>query len=550
MAKYLWVGMGPTGASLSGTNIVDQYCFNKSGNWYTKQIVNGTLRWATSAATPAGGDQVVFGGEYSDYFIPSTGWTAAKSPCLFGGFSGGVGAGVWGMTGATASSGTTFTSSMLGFVVDRTGVSFGYRFPYLGGGISGDIATWCAARDSVGVTYYTAANSTGFRDPSQNLRLKWRFAANMDNARVFQASDADGITNPANHTWETKFVVDFDAVKAPTALAGGTGGTGGVTGTNPLVSTTLYFNAGYGAGLRVRGGSFKDVQINTQTYPNLVNGNSYSYIADSGIEIYNAYIDTLTVSKAQATYISGCTASVINVYNMPWDTATTDNTYLSQVDMEIASNISAISSYTDLYGITLSTDLPPTAGALNLNFVPWNINGMSEVVSSAASTSPTKSVVILGDRVNGRLCSVPTININAGSVMGSGLSANSGYLYMPWAVEFAGSVNCNTINNNAGYIYSNADIDATATVNVSELKMSNYGTLDFSKRNSGFDDWRFGGFTAAGTQIAGGIFFLDETTKVLGSAGLRLWNTQTKAGGVINTRITDTKSYSIPNTTA
>ena len=80
--------------------------------------------------------------------------------------------------------------------------------------------------------------------------------------------------------------------------------------------------------------------------------------------------------------------------------------------------------------------------------------------------------------------------------------------------------------------------------------MSNYGILDFAQRQSQFDDWRFGGLTAAGTQIAGGIVFVDETAKVLGSEGLRLWNTQTKAGGIINARITDTKSTLIPNAEA
>jgi len=549
MAKYLWIGMGPTGASLSGTNIVDQYCFNKSGNWYSKQVVNGSLKWASTTSVPAGGDQIIFGAEYSDITTPTqTGWTAAKSPCLFGGFSGGVTGGVWTMTGPTLSVGNTFTSSLLTIAV--VGVTAGYKFPYLGGGISGDIATWCAARDSVGVTYYTTANSTGFRDPSQNLKLKWRGAATIENKSIFVASTVNGITNAAAHDYTTKFVMDIDAVKAPTAAGGGTGSNSGTTANNPVVSTTINFTGGGGAGLRVRGGSFFKIDLNKAIYPTsniMLYYQPYAYIADYGIEVYNAYFDTSNIFKVQSTYVSGCTASVISVSPFPWEIDTTNNVYYDSADVEISSNISAISTYTDLYGITLTTDIPSSASALNLVFSPNWLGNNTEVVQNASLCSEEKSVVIVGDRIGSKVCTIPTINIASGLVGGTGSNA---YLYMPWAVEFAGAILCNTINNNAGFIYSNADIDTSVSVQVSELRLSNYGTLDFSKRNSGFDDWRFGGFTAAGTQIAGGIFFQDETAKILGSDGLRLWNTQTKGGGVINARITDTKSLAIPNATA
>jgi len=200
MAKYLWVGMGAT--SGSGTNIVDQYCFNKSGNWYSQQVINGTLKWAATSATPSIGDAVIFGTDPSGSGS-NLGWTAAKSPCLFGGFSGGVGAGVWANTGVTATVGTTFTSPLTTITV--YGVQSGYKFPYLGGGISGDIATWCAARDGVTAGYYTTANSSGFRDPTQNLRLKWSSNAYINNTATYLSSEADGITNPANYSYTYKF---------------------------------------------------------------------------------------------------------------------------------------------------------------------------------------------------------------------------------------------------------------------------------------------------------------------------------------------------------
>ena len=550
MAKYLWVGMaGSTG--LTGTNIVDQYCFNKPGNWYTLAFSNGTLRWGATLGTPGWNDSIVFGRDAPVYGSAQyAGWTAAKSPCLFGGYSGGVGSGTWHNT-VTTSTGTTFTTALASIYAGGSSLGVplgeGYPFPWLGGGIAGDIATWCAARDGVGVTQYVVANSSGFRDPTQNLKLKWSGTATFSLPRTYVASVVDGITNPANYDYTTKLIVDFDSVKAYSPIGGGTAGSGG-TGSNSAVNTAFNFFSGAGAGLRLRGGSYRILQVNSNGVGYDLRQNPYSYISDSGVEIYNAYIDNLYIYKNQATYVSGCTASTVLISHIPWGINTTNGTYDSQVDLEFASSVNGVSTFTDLYGLTRAADLPSNANTFNLLYNPAWLGLKIESVSNQSQCSETKNVVVLGDRVGNKICNVPTINIDAGSMAGTG--TGSGYLYMPWALEFAGTVNCNTINNNAGFIYSNNDIAHTSIVTVSEMKMSNFAVMDFTKRNNQFDDWRFGGFTAAGTQIAGGIVFNDETAKILGSQGLRLWNTQTKAGGVINARLTDVKTYILPTLSA
>jgi hypothetical protein len=97
------------------------------------QVVNGLNTWVATQDVPAGGDDVVIGGEadvtnaieFAE--LPgssgeASGWIPAKCPLLFGGYSGGVGQGTWSHTGPTAVSGNTWTNSLNTLTLSR-GVS-------------------------------------------------------------------------------------------------------------------------------------------------------------------------------------------------------------------------------------------------------------------------------------------------------------------------------------------------------------------------------------------------------------------------------------------
>ena len=120
MAKYLWVGKDTTGISFNIGNIdgaehIDQYCWNISGNWKIWGSCGGSNRWLDSWDYPKPGDQVIVGlDSFTANNLVQNGWTHAKSPLLWGGYTGNAAAGSWFLNGATGNSwsGTTFTSSL------------------------------------------------------------------------------------------------------------------------------------------------------------------------------------------------------------------------------------------------------------------------------------------------------------------------------------------------------------------------------------------------------------------------------------------------------
>jgi hypothetical protein len=75
--------------------------------------------------------------------------------------------------------------------------------------------------------------------------------------------------------------------------------------------------------------------------------------------------------------------------------------------------------------------------------------------------------------------------------------------------------------------------------------MARNALLDLSY-NGVFDNWQFGSVTGTANNItiAGGVVFRDETPKIQGSAGVRLFNTQVSLGGRF-----DIRTGKITNTT-
>jgi hypothetical protein len=96
-----------------------------------------------------------------------------------------------------------------------------------------------------------------------------------------------------------------------------------------------------------------------------------------------------------------------------------------------------------------------------------------------------------------------------------------------WNVLFNGNATVTTVANDGGIVSAYEDIRNDATVTVGELQMRNNALLDLTQAPN-FNGWYFG--TSTGNSIIGGINFLDDTSIVLGSAGVRLYNTKVIAG--------------------
>ena len=274
--SYLWTSKTP-GPTASAQEHLLKYCWNAPGNW---MVWNGSFnRWEATQNIPSAWNDTAHVGNAYDVYVGSgragmalPGWTAAKNPLLYGGYSGGVGAGTWTL-GATGTQGTTWTSLLTGFyhlvgITNPSGSSLSYEmkvtpttyayrqlqdindypFPYLGGGLTGDILNWCAARDGLTAGDYTSAYmAMGGRNPADGLRLKVQEETVIHDQRIPQATAGGTVSNP--------FVADIKFVEAYTQSG---------TASNPLgmLVSKLGIYTFNGSGVKITGGVWKAAQIN------------------------------------------------------------------------------------------------------------------------------------------------------------------------------------------------------------------------------------------------------------------------------------------------
>jgi len=557
MSKYLWVGRTFIGneQSIDDGEHVDQYAWNKNGNWKKfSQLNNGGLGWVDTFDIPGPNDQVVVGYDGTN---STPGWIQARSPLLFGGFSGTVAGGSWhsGFSG----SGTTFTSSLSTFVFNQgsdtathpqTGQKLMYPFPFLGGGITGIILDWVATRDNLPTYVYDQIYSTTQRNPSDNLNLKVTYTTNLITTFSYTLADG-GITQPSEINADNRLMIDLSFVKSlVTGSTGSTGSTGGpivysqLTYNNPQVGPQYSGNLTAvppTSGLRIRNGSFDRINLMPPATYYVTTIQDYRNYTDYGVYLYNVTSRDVIASNRQYMQFSGCTFARVNLNQYGWysvpeasENNPSNNVFYRQaIPTEIASNFNAAYVFNDLFGVTSSSQVPSEyqSGILILTETPvrcygnvssgipavvYNVNNRAhEGITFAYDHSQN---VVLGYKNENIIITVPTIEMRTPS---------SGYHYMPWAVEYAGAVVSTTVTNNAGFVRSNADIERGKTVVTRQLNLANHAVMDFSNNSELFDDWRFGGIS--GNTVVGGIVFSDETGKVLGSEGIRLWNTQTKA---------------------
>lgn len=231
----------------------------------------------------------------------------------------------------------------------------------------------------------------------------------------------------------------------------------------------------------------------------------------------------------------GCTCGNGRFMPFTWEI---DNTipnavYNDQVDCEVAADFDGVLAGRKMFGLTAGTGTGGYYnGNLELTYVASMLRGSGTmgyayaVVGDKSAIHPQKKqTVIFGDRFGVKNHYINAINM----VSGANNPGTTGlFMYMPWALEFAGNARVTNINNTASYLRSHPDIDGvTNTVRVYQMNMDFFADMDFSSRNGNFDDWKFGVATG-NNQIAGGIVFLDEKSVVKGSAGVRLWNLQSK----------------------
>lgn len=375
MPTFLWVGKSfqyPTTEVPTPAARLDKYCWNSPGNWKILQISGSSLSWQPTDLVPGANGQTasndfVYVGKHLDTIL---GWEPAKCPLLFGGFSGGVGAGTWLHTGATSSYGNTYTSALAYFKADLSkGWSFNVR---LGEGLTvgGWGLRWARERDTAAAPQYpttdadyTAAVSSGFRNPANPLRLK--VLSNIifeDNAaswyetpiattvtgtargRKFRGEEVIGYltgndtaylgSSLGGNSYSDRGFV-FEGVKAYTGVTVSIPiGTGGFTLINAgEAKTVLSFEAGLGQDLKVINGSFKNVALNLSVVPKInvapwnetiglgtfVPYEERTRLYQHGtLELNDVVVRDLEYAKCGTVYINGGTAAKVQIHQFPY----------------------------------------------------------------------------------------------------------------------------------------------------------------------------------------------------------------------------------------
>jgi hypothetical protein len=572
MATYLWVGK-KTDSSSTIQQKVDQYCFNAPGNWMVLTGNAGSQYWATTSNTPNASDSFYIGiGSSAD--VPNTstypfsypGYTHAHSPCLFGGYSGGVYLGTWSHTN-TASFGSTYTSAMsTAFIYP----DYGYNFPYVGGGISGDIARWCAYRDGISASSYTASNSSGFRDPSKTLRLKVTNDLFIISTKIIQPSVFDENQTPEYHTAVTKTIIDLEGVKALASVSAQPGIPAGVRTKATIIipaSTGLRLNGFYfDTLLENRGPSISDavretISATPNVYPYTVDYESrYQNIVGRRLDMFvrrNCRFDDCLFSKVDVEFAPrGVTfTGVIAPYAGPAGgiTLIPEIFSTSQKTVIFNSNVNEYNSWYELYGVTGGDidGIPSTEGIVNIDSksqplyssigaeYPNMVKGIGigfhrpYGLETLQQFRNKRDAFVVGDSSNtNKIASIRKINLGVNSNAAS---------FIPAALQFAGNAIISDITCRSGCrVESHPDISSDASVRIAQITLSKLGTLDLSRSNSNFDNWLIGGISggsgSSGGAVYGGIVFADELGIVRGSENVRFWNTQLVNG--VNSRQT------------
>ena len=496
----------------TGHTSVAAYDFNVASNWRVQRQGQPVVQWPTATQAPIPGDTVQIGGQ-----------VICRTPLLFGGYTGTMGVGGWGAngttgtgTGTTAESGTTFASSLEKFNANLS--PYWYPFPWLGGGITGDVYNWLfsdAIKDTVGLTNPAAISTTADISRSQaGLKLKVREFVNFNTTGRIDSTLASGATNASGYP--NYSVVDIDFVQSRTGL---TGVTGGVCATRLFISeATSATNDGVG-NVIVNDGGFNEVKVfRFNTSNGTATGKAHSVTLNNTVAktvvtpncdfnvATDSIVGTLTVLEGYLPYYAKSMKDLV-VDNREITFLGKANTPLANSALGYVNTASTSATGAFVSGIYLNRQY----AALN--------DGHYDYIPTVVISSP-----------QGATATAPTVTIENIQILAAGPSGAPSNLstLRRWNVLFNGNATVTTVGNDGGLVSAYEDIRNDATVTIGQLQMANNAVLDLTLAPN-FNGWYFGSLSGNNI-VLGGINFLDETSTVIGSAGVRLYNTRIAAG--------------------
>ena len=494
---YYW--QGSTGSDIS------KYDWNYGPNWKIAKWGRPYTQWATSATAPGAADSAYVG----EYFV-------ARSPILFGGYSGSVASGVWQNVGTT---GTTFNSSLTHFSAkllipkSTTGTNY-YPYPWLGGGITGDIYFWAANVD--GWDTSTLTGITGAR-ADLGLTLKIAYGSYIYTTgrinRNFSIGGLDGNGYP-NYS-----VVNLNFVQSKNYNNGGTAATQTslyLGGGSPYTTFATASEVGLGD-VTINGGGFQSISIDNGISGS-VSGLSGAVIRPFKVNLTNVVANNAAVHNGDINVDKSCTFGTFTVkggsnpYYLAMDDNNTTKGYNGQ-QINLAGTYNSTSAANLLGWAPPSATSGPFVSGVYLYDQYTTVPGNYDY-----DYTPT---ILLGNPVDGATFTAQSVAVfNEVSPYSATTSGNA---QRPWRIEFFGDANITSMSTEGTTIAAWAQLDPSKQLNISRLTLAERSVLDlqYSKQ---FDNWYFGSLT--GDTVAGGINFADDTCVVMGSAGVRLYNTK------------------------
>ena len=501
MAILHWQG------AISGTGhtSVAAYDFNIASNWKVHRYGQPVSTWSTSLTAPGANDFISIGES-----------VIARTPLLFGGYTGTMASGRWDSNGIPGTTGTTFTSS-LGFANIELKPAF-YPFPYLGGGVTGDIYNYLFSekvKDGAGLTNEAAMGSALDIARSQaGLKLKVSSSINIIHTGRIDPTIASGGTSTDGYP--NYSVVNINFVQSRVQQ---TGVTAGVCYTHLYMAeaATGANNDGLG-NVIINDGSFNSM-MNARTG----NPSGTSTGKASSVTLNNTVVKSIVTTNCDFNVAANSTVGTLTVvegylpyYAKSKKDLAVDNreiTFLGKANTNLANSSlgfinTASSSATGGFvsGIYLNKQYAGLNTG-NFDYIPTLVVGSPDGATATSTPVTIENIQILAAGASGAPSNLDTLR--------------------RWNVLFNGNATVTTVANDGGIVSAYEDIRNDATVTVGELQMRNNALLDLTQAPN-FNGWYFG--TSTGNSIIGGINFLDDTSIVLGSAGVRLYNTKVIAG--------------------
>jgi len=476
---------------------LNRFNFNYGPNWKVAAWNKPTTQWLASATGPNPGDTIYVGSQF-----------VALSPILYGGYSGGVTSGTWLINGGTAgsASGTTATNSLTYVTIDvsspgtATGTSY-YPFPYFGGGITGDTYNYV-----VNVMGQDTTDYTGFTASYSSLGLNLKVGYNVAVTTTGRINPFYDIGGTDQNGYPNYSVVNLNFTPSKVVSGGASGPSAGACQTY-LYFGVPYYNRNGGGNVTINGGMFNAVSYND------LSSNYGPVSRPLAIQMNRCVVGSSNFNNCDLVIDKSCTFGTLNVNptDMPYYPIQRNRGFDGK-GIIVSGLFDTSTAYNLMGWATPSVTASPYQSGIYM--YPQYTTRASDTLYNYTPS------VIISTPDDGTTFTSQVLQI----ISESGLSgAGSSTVKKPWNVQFFGDSVITTMVAQGANISALPGVANNKKVQITNLTLAEFSILDL-QRAPNFDNWYFG--TISNGTVVGGINFADDTSRIIGSAGVRLYNTQ------------------------